>query len=505
MPAPIVIVVGHCTDTAARVFCCARKTHTAARIAWSAAGQIGTQDLELTAASPYNIGVFDLRGLPASARVTYAIDAAAGEASLASPASMLAPQADTRTFRLLPTSRPLRLGLVSCNGGFQVADVRRRHLMWRKLRAEIEKGNIDVLIHGGDQIYADAIWMKHDASHASRGLTPDATARVAAVTEEYRRWYVERAWDAPDIAAVLAAVPNLMMWDDHDIYDGYGSNDDDDEPPQQAFLKAAAQAFSEFQTSHGPGALGPRGESFLTGFIHGDVGVLLLDTRFNRRWKSGIVLGAAQLQSVEEWLDAHAARLRHLFVVSSIPIVHAKVTAALKLIELLPGNQGLEDDLREAWTASRNRAECQSLCKRLFGTLAKNRGLQITILSGDVHVGALAEVESLLAAHQQAGVRRMFQVTSSGVGHPPVGGIAMWAVRKLLTSAWVELGCADFRGRLLTLNGVEDQIIEARNFAVIRLEGDDGAWHSQGNVYVDFHAETPDGLDTRVLPQTLNG
>ena len=505
MPAPLVTVVGHCTDVAARVFCCAKKTHAVARIAWSAAGQIGTQDRELTAASPYAIGVFELRGLPASSRVTYAIDAAADETSLASPAEMLAPDAPTPSFRLLPTSRPLRLGLVSCNGAFQVTDVRRRYLMWRKLRDQIDSGNIDVLIHAGDQIYADAIWMKHDASAANGGLTPGATKRVEAVTEEYRRWYVERSWDAPDVAAVLASVPNLMTWDDHDIYDGYGSNDDDHEPPQQAFLKAAAQAFSEFQTSHGPGAIGPPGQSFLTGFVHRDIGVLLLDTRLNRSWKTGTILGAGQLQSVEAWLETHAATLRHLFVVTSIPVVHAKVTAALKLIEMLPGRQGLEDDLREVWTASRNRAECQSLCKRLFATLSKNRGLQITLLSGDVHVGALAEMESLLGAHQQSSVRRIFQVTSSGVGHPPIGGIAMWAVRRLLTSAWVELGSADFRGRLLTLNGVEDQIVEARNFAVIRLEGDDCAWHPQGNVYVDFHTETPDGLDTRVLPQTLNG
>lgn len=505
MGLPLVIVVGHCTDIAARVFCCARKTQRFARIAWSAAGQIGVQDLQLNAASPYNLGVFDLRGLPASAVVTYSIDAAADEASLASPVSMLAAGADKRRFRLLPTSRPLRLGLLSCNGAFQVADAKRRYLMWRKLREQIEQGSIDVLIHAGDQIYADAIWMKHDASYASRGLTPDNTARVAAVTEEYRRWYVERAWDAPDVAVVLASVPNLMTWDDHDIYDGYGSNDDDDQPPQQAFLKAAAQAFSEFQTSHGPGTLGPSGQSFLTGFVHGDVGVLLLDTRLNRRWSTGTILGAGQLETMDAWLATHAPKLRHLFVVSSIPLVHAKVTAALKLIEMLPGRQGLEDDLREAWTASRNRGECQALCKRLFATLAAHRGLQITMLSGDVHVGALAEVESLLPAHQQAGVRRLFQVTSSGIGYPPVGGIAMWAVRKLLTSAWVELGSADFRGRLLTLNGVEDQVVEARNFAVIRLEGDGGAWHPQGNVHVDFHAETADGLDTQVLPQILNG
>ena len=41
------------------------------------------------------------------------------------------------------------------------------------------------------------------------------------------------------VAAVLASVPNVMTWDDHEIYDGYGSHDDDGEPSQQAFFLAA--------------------------------------------------------------------------------------------------------------------------------------------------------------------------------------------------------------------------------------------------------------------------
>ena len=47
--------------------------------------------------------------------------------------------------RPLPTHRPPRIALLSCNGAFEVEDRERRYDMWRSLRREIEAGNVDLI------------------------------------------------------------------------------------------------------------------------------------------------------------------------------------------------------------------------------------------------------------------------------------------------------------------------------------------------------------------------
>jgi phosphodiesterase/alkaline phosphatase D-like protein len=501
MPKPAVIVVGHCTVDSARIFCCAEaqgKDHSFARLAWRAGGEEDEINITLRAADPYHLGVFEL-DLPPSATVEYAIDVSATESDLPQAATLLS--GPLNSFRLLPRGRPLRVGLVSCNGVYQVADESRRYSLWRHLKTQIDQQAIDLLIHAGDQIYADPIWMRYDSDHRNRDLSPAAEERMTALTAEYRRWYVERSWNAPPVAEVLASCPNLMMWDDHDIYDGYGSHDDDSEPPQQAFLLAAKQAFEEFQTSHGPGRLDPE-SSYLAAFTHEEVGIVFLDARTNRMWRRNTVVGEKQLSAFDEWTRAHLRNLKRLYIVSSIPLVHANVSAALRLFRIIPGREGIEDDLRDTWTASRNRDECQRFVKRLFALLEKNPALQITILSGDVHVGAVGEIRSRLMRSSKANESwpRIHQVTSSGIGHPPPEGIGLWFMKRT-SRDWFQIGSDDFEGRLITLHGVSDLVLARRNFAVLNL-GDE-AWEPHGNLRVDFHAEVE--AEFEVFTQILNG
>ncbi|HET6232169.1 MAG TPA: alkaline phosphatase D family protein [Longimicrobiaceae bacterium] len=505
MASPSTLVVGHCTSTTANIFC-AVPAGTApgmmARLHWSANGKAATLDLPLQAAGAYRVGVFKLTGLPPAAVVTYAVDTAPAPAALATSTVMFA--AGTHSFRLLPDKRPPRVAFVSCNGTYAFTPEERRFVVWKKLKHHIDAGDVDMVVHGGDQIYADVIWMKHDNDHTNRGLTPSQTERVAALADQYRGLYL-KTWGAPEVAAVLASVPNAMTWDDHDVYDGWGSHDDDDHGPQQAFFAAARQAYSEFQVSHSAGPVDPA-SSFLRAWTHGRVGFLLLDTRSNRMWNRSRVLGDAQIAAAKAWVDANAKGLKRLYVVSSIPLVHASVAAALALLKVWPGTEEIEDDLRDSWVASNNRNECQRLVKWLFGVQAANPGLQVTVLGGDVHVAALAEIRSKLPAHLGGGQvpPRIFQVTSSGIGTPPPSGITL-KLMKLATGGEIELGTPDIVGRLVRINGSRDVILAQRNFVVLNLEDNDkpGEWEPRGNLRVDYFVERGDDCD--LLPQILNG
>jgi hypothetical protein len=505
MAPPITLVVGHCTSTTARIFCCGAAgtpTGAVARLRWSSGRTTKTVDLALHAADPYQLGVFALKDLPAGAEITYAVDVAATAEGLATADALAA--GTTHRFRLMPADRPPRVAFVSCNGTYDFTPEANRYVVWRKLKERVDAGEVDLVVHGGDQIYADFIWMGHDSDPANRGLTPASTARVAEITRRYRALYT-KTWSAPEVAAVLASVPNVMTWDDHDVYDGWGSHDDDGEGPQQAFFAAARQAYAEFQVSHGAGPVDAK-SSFMSAWTQDKVGFLLLDTRSNRMWTHSRVLGDAQIAAAKAWVAANGRGLKRLYVVSSIPLVHAKVAAALTLLKILPGTEEVEDDLRDSWVSTNNRNECQRLAKWLFSVQMDNPGLQVTVLGGDVHVAALAEVHSRLPAHiGNAQVPpRFFQVTSSGIGTPPPAGVTL-KLMKLATGGDIELGTPDIVGRLIRINGARDVILAQRNFVVLNVEDNDhpGKWEPRGNLRADYFVER--GHDCDRLPQVLNG
>src|SRR5436190_7271364 len=307
MPAPRLTVVGHCSSTTARVLCCTNAIEQrAARLTWRAAGAGGFVEKELAPAPPYALAALDLLGLPPGAEVEYTID--------------IGPESAAGRFRLLPAERPPRIALLSCNGAFEVEHPERRYRMWRRLHAEIAAGQVDLVIHAGDQVYADDV-VKRYASTARRAKDPESFLRM--LTEEYRRLYVERFWSVPEVAAVLTSCPNIMTWDDHDIDEGWGSNPNDDKPWRRLFFRAARQAFAEFQASISCPRIDET--SFASGFVHGDVAFLLLDGRSHRLYKEERVLGDAQFAAAHRWLQALPATTRRVYMVLGIPPVHAKL------------------------------------------------------------------------------------------------------------------------------------------------------------------------------------
>lgn len=196
---PLLRLVGHCTSTTASIFCAAAARGAGdagagspgvARLAWRASGRSGHADLELSPAEPYGVGVFRIEGLPPGACVSYAI-AVAGDAAALPPAQAILAAPVARSFRLLPADRPLRFALLSCNAAHEVHDAKRRFAVWRRLREQVDLGDVDLLVHVGDQVYADAIGAR---SRRSRRNPKDPDALDRDLAASYRRLSVEEAW-----------------------------------------------------------------------------------------------------------------------------------------------------------------------------------------------------------------------------------------------------------------------------------------------------------------------
>ena len=457
MIAPRLTVVGHCTSTSARILCALERIapgrRRIARLAWRAGGARATVEIEPTTAPPYDLGVFDLRGLPPGAEVEYAI---AVDEPAALPATDALLAGATHRFRLLPADRPPSIALLSCNGIYEPQDKARRFDMWQRLRHQVEEGQVDLVIHAGDQVYADGV-VKRYSKQARR--TADREALLDTVTQEYRRLYVEHFWTMPDVAAILTACPNIMTWDDHDIDEGWGSNPTDGQPWRRLFFSAARQAFSEFQASLGPPRIDE--DSFASGFVHNGLAFLLLDGRTHRLYSEERVLGEAQFAAARRWLWALPVTTRRVFLVLGIPPVHAKLATAAAILRWTPFTEPYASDLRDGWASKGNRGECQRLMQLLVDFCRARPEVDVTILAGDVHVGNIGRL-----AHLDIGV--LWQVTSSGIGSPPPEGVSGWLMENV-SRPTVKLG-AGVRGKLMPITEHGHDLMHRRNFALLQVE-----------------------------------
>lgn len=489
MAGPLLCSIGCCTDTTAKVCVVADGAANTVRLAYRVnGGDVAHRDVTTQSAPPYRLASIDLQGLTPGAKISYAVDAAADAESLRTPEELHA--TETASFRLLPTDRPVRVGVISCNGVHKVSRAD-RYAMWERLAEVVDAGEVDLLLHVGDQIYADALKETHEVCAA--------TGDVDELASAYREWTLN-TWRAPQVARVLGACPSMMMWDDHDIYDGWGSNDDDREPDAQTFYAAAKRVFREFQAVHNPPTIDP--DSFATGFVHNGLGVLMVDVRTHRDYSRGTIVGDDQWAAIDAWLNqAYLQGLRHLFVVVGTPPVHLRVALDLWIHEITPWTESATDDLRDAWISKNNQPEAERLVDRLFDFQVKSPQTRVSIVAGDVHVATVGRLESTNAQHLGGDApASVHQIVSSPIGYKVPSGIAAWLLRRA-TKKRIDVAPGVF-GELLDLDGVDtDRVLLRRNFAVIHGEDGSGEWHPDAELRVRYYAEGIDAPLDQKLPR----
>lgn len=462
-------VVGHTTITKTRILAAFDgATGRKARLAFSQGGAVRVLDSPIRVAEPFGLVLFEVDGLEGG-KLRYAV-ADYPDGQPAPDGAMLLEGASAKSFRLQPQGPP-RIVLVSCNditaGALQK---QQRGAMWRRLKKLVDSGEVDLIVHAGDQIYGDGF--------------PKGMKQGEGRLEAYRRHYVN-TWSTPDVAAVLGSCPNVMMWDDHEIYDGYGSNDNDGTEQAQQRFRAAQQAFREFQDPLNPPDRLAGGFGWITRY--NDVGIVALDGRTRRRWATGEILGAEQLESLELELGK-LNNLRHLFVVVGTPPVYIPLIAAEKLATAL-GLEGL-DDIRDGWTASNNREECRRLLMRLLNFAGFSPQTMVTIITGDIHIGSIAQIDTRLPFGPQKLHPRLYQVTSSGIARPAPSGVAATLLSAISGGGTQQLFNADIQGALLKVSGADrPHCIAHRNFAVLDPSDGEGNLDKFGNLRVRFHSE----------------
>lgn len=319
----------------------------------------------------------------------------------------------------------LRFAFTSCNGAEDEATLDRhptpRNALWDDLlRRHAEEAPFHLLLQGGDQLYADAVWREGAALRAWKrrpARIRRAEPFTAALAEEAMDLYFDhylKTFGQAEVALAVSQIPSVMMWDDHDVFDGFGSLPEAEGSclVVRGVALAARRCFALFQLGAAVEALpegvwgGDRG-TFTQGFRIGDVGILAPDLRSERTPRR--VLSPQSWAELPVWLGRFAG-CRHLLLMSSVPLLYADVGRVERLVDRLPARTGYEDDLRDQWRSVAHTKEWRRLLTTLVN-FSRACGCKVTVLSGEVHLGGRAVLRA-------TGVE-IWQLISSGIVHPP--------------------------------------------------------------------------------------
>jgi hypothetical protein len=385
----------------------------------------------------------------------------------------------------LPATGALRVAYVACNGT-EVKNLwtcgRERNERWLHLAAEHAKNPFHLLLHGGDQLYADALW--HDVPAFAEWRQQSWRQRRKAsftpgMAEAARHFFWNsycHLWSQPELAPILSSVPSLMMWDDHDIIDGWGSYAADwsESAMFQGLWSAAREHFALFQLAAHPyglpeGFTDRRGKQFGWAYRLGEIGIVAPDLRSERTRDR--VMGKAGWCAFKASLE-RMADCRHVLLLSSVPLVHVHFHVLERLFGHIPGHQEWQDDLIDQWPSLAHWDEWTCLLRTLL-RFSTERRVQVTSLSGEIHLGSWGMIES--------GTTEIHQLTSSGIVHPPPSALAVALLERI--GAKPLQPASDLSARLLPLPGLGHRFMRARNWLEIEFTaaGDLAAtWHGAG-------------------------
>ena len=356
-----------------------------------------------------------------------------------------------RRFKTKSMSKRYAFGLFSCHNPFKdsfkvpfvssimgarsVPKVKNMDV-WETAKAVFARprkdSTLDFLIAGGDQVYCDgcdsvSLWKFLEKTVRDYGS--GKCARLPSF-EEMVSWYrnmYRGYWGFPTIRSIYGQHPTYMIWDDHELRDGWGSHrlgEGDHEINEILFdgwekcvseaearglignmIAAAKQAYGEYQHSHNPQT--PHGQ-YDYQFEENRSLFYVLDGRgcrdFDRpEYK---ILGAEQMKRFRDTVESlKTDETKFLFVVSAVPVMHGEKFISEMAEGGVADFANITDDLRDAWEHDEHTEERRELLDVLFGAAA--RGISVFVLSGDVHVTAAFSMER--EGH------KLYQLTSSAI------------------------------------------------------------------------------------------
>ncbi len=365
-----------------------------------------------------------------------------------------------------------------------------RNERWVSLSRQHGGNPYHVLIQGGNQIYADSLWEDCPALESviaqpvqQRLTLPFTRAMADQLMYFYFRLY-SRTWAQVEVAPVVASIPSVMIWDDHDIFDGWGNLSDAGKASQVArgIFQVARRYFTTFQLgasvrepveAHWGAPVG----TCTHGYRIGDVGIFLPDVTSERTPHR--VFSPDTWQALDGWLQNFNG-CKHLFIVSAIPMAFvAPGWVARKALSWFVDSK-YEDRLRSQWRAPGHLADWKQFVHTV-GEFAMRSLCRVTFLSGRIDLGAQGVIRG-------AGPE-MWQLIAAPVVHPPLSAPTTWFLEQV--AAGNQYVTDELSVELPAFSESGKRFLRARNWLDLSFNRQNrlvARWHAEGERAPVTHA-----------------
>lgn len=395
---------------------------------------------------------------------------------------------DKWTFQVPGSEKHPKIAFMSCNGdsssNLDSTNIDRRYAMWSRFM-EIQKDEyvkFNAMIMSGDQVYADTIWnvvpyFRENNLHRGtnkRFLNHKMTLAAESefcdqLADFYENLYIN-SWSADsNLSKALATVPSIMMWDDHDIFDGYGSHNSKLQETQlfSNIFKVAKTYFELLQIRSSKNrALMNIELSYNSRFTFRTYDFVVLDNRSKRTQEK--IMDSEQYEEIENSFIVEGIKKRRgalkghnvLCFVIPVPIGHLNYSKrAESLIKWLWRNRfrkSYNDDGIDHWDHKNHFKEHKKLLDMMMRIGRAQNPKYLLAISGDVH--------SAGAANIYRNENTINQYISSPMAHKTAG----WFQQRILD--WMsseETSIDDYEITIMNYGATDLRTIYSRNFGYL--------------------------------------
>ena len=334
-----------------------------------------------------------------------------------------------------------------------------------------DPSSLRFLLPIGDQIYADEL---DDGSGRppTQYLKEDEDSLTLHYESRYNFFWAQRS-----VRDVLSRCPVYMMWDDHEIRDGWGSRKNDLKDAQLLkVFKAAEEAFIRHQLIYNPFCPDPSAKKYYA-FRFAQTGFIVLDLRSERNANSREIMSPTQWAWFETQLNSLCVRCKAVFVVTTVPFYHPVRGFAKAIIDLK--NLISKDELEDSWGSKQWQNEGIRFAKTMFDAMGSpGHQAKLFILGGDAHIATCAEIR--LGTDMQSLIIPQFTSSAISNAAPPV---VKRVHGNIQNPSWKAIyDHQQYEGRI-------PHLIAARNFGIVRITNQA---NGMTNVRYDLQHENSD-------------
>ena len=331
-------------------------------------------------------------------------------------------------------NRTHKIAVWSCNQPFATSDsdtiqIEKNAINIFKWYASIiDDFNPDVIYGLGDTAYADGIaetnFVDEFYDHSQNLLSNEGKIELK---KHYANMY-DGHWSFAEFQKIMRKYPHYCIWDDHEIRDGWGSENNDFEKGNSTIFKVARAVANEYILNQGPRVrslkLYPNSDAHQS-YIDGQIASYIFDGRSSRKYhnQKGSVISDEQFMDFENFCFSQVQKnqnVKYLLMGCGVPFINLKDyiinlgSKAPKGLTDLFG--GIRDDIRDSWNSPGNKAGLKKLLNVLLKLHRYRPDIKIVNISGDIHVANSFSFQPL------GFVRPIYQITTSALTnreHPP--------------------------------------------------------------------------------------